>query len=94
MKYLKKLIKDNLTSEEYEIVSKVIDSSNYDYINKEIINNMKKININDLSLYYNSKGLSIGLMSNQFLAIYYTNNLIHYIVHVLGLNIHLYIWMI
>ena len=83
---LKKLIKDKLTSEEYEIVSKVIDSTNYSYINKKIINIMKKTNINDLPLYYNGKGLSIGLMSNQFLAIYYTNNLIHYIVHVLGLK--------
>lgn len=67
---LTKKIKDEYS---LNIIYKIIDSTNKDYINKTI----KKYNID--ILYKNNKGLPIGNMSSQILAIYYLNELDHYI---------------
>ena len=73
----------------------MIDSTNLDYVNKEIeklkINEIKRNpcrreEIEDLPLYNKGKGLSIGLMTNQFLAIFYLYKLHNYIVHKLKIK--------
>ena len=92
---LKNLLIDKLSNEEYELISKIIDSTNSSYINESInkccLNELKKryINkdkINDLARYKIGKGLSLGAMTSQFLSIYYLHNLIFFIVHKLGLT--------
>ena len=73
----------------------MIDSTNLDYVNKEIeklkINEIirnpcRREEIEDLPLYNKGKGLSIGLMTNQFLAIFYLYKLHNYIVHKLKIK--------
>ena len=92
---LKELIKDKLDSDEYDIVSNIIDSTNNEYINKEILkirNELLEKNINrsneieKLPLYINGKGVPIGNMTSQFLSIFYLYKLDHYIVHDLKLK--------
>ena len=92
---LKKMLVNKLDVNEYEIICKIIDSTNLDYINDSINkqveielkkrkHNAKKIN--DLPRYKYGKGLSLGAMTSQFLSIFNLNNLIFYIVHKLGLK--------
>lgn len=92
---LKELIKDKLDSDEYDIVSNIIDSTNHEYVNKKILeikNELLKRNINrsseieKLPLYMKDKGLPIGNMTSQFLSIFYLYKLDHYIVHDLKLK--------
>ena len=91
---LKKLLKDKLNENEYQILSNIIDSTNKDYVNKKIIDikekylikhpNLKE-EVDSLPLYYYGKGLPIGNMTSQFLSIYYLYELDHYIVN----NLHI-----
>ena len=86
---LKDLIKDKLSIDEFDIISTIINSTNYSYINKSIsslINNELKYKnrcneLNSIPLYEYDKGLPIGNMTSQFLAIFYLYKLDYYIVN-------------
>lgn len=80
---LKGLLVDKLDYNEYELVCKIIDSTNYKYINNFI--NKYKDKYNDIICYEYGKGLAIGNMTSQFLAIFYLYKLHHYIIH----NLHI-----
>ena len=67
-----------------KIIFDIIDSTNSKYIN-ETINCLNKSNI-DLPIYEYGKGLPIGNMTSQILAIFYLNELDHYIKEVLGIK--------
>ena len=92
---LKELLIDKLEYDEYKIICNVIDSTNEDYVNKEIIKikerllNVDKnryIEIEAIPLYNYGKGLPIGNMTSQFLSIFYLYKLDHYIVNNLKLK--------
>lgn len=92
---LKSLLIDKLTKEEYYFIEKIIDSTNENYVNNKIINikNKELINnpnrekeIKELPIYEKGKGLCIGSMTNQFLAIFYLYKLHNYIIHKLKLK--------
>ena len=72
---LKKKIKDQNV---INLIKKIISETNKEYINESIEKYNKKYNI-DIPYYKENKGLSIGAMTSQFLAIFYLNNLDHYI---------------
>lgn len=87
---LKKLIKNDLTKEEYKLISMIIESTNCSYINNTINklkdNELKYIEkrrqeVRDIPLYRYNKGLPIGNMSSQFLSIFYLHQLDHMIIH-------------
>ena len=91
---LKSLIKPYLDNDEYLYICSVIDSTNQKYINKTIVklknhelsyNVKRREEIEDIPLYAYKKGLPIGNLTSQFLAIYYLNELDHYIIHDLKL---------
>lgn len=87
---IRKMLKNDLDTTEYKIICNIIDSTNYDYINSTI-DKLKDIELNSRSTrikeikeiphYIKGKGLPIGNMTSQFLAIYYLNRLDHKIVH-------------
>lgn len=81
---LKQLLKNELNSEEYYLMCNIIDSTNKEYINEKIAKIEKEIN-QDLPKYEFGKGLPIGNMTSQFLAIFYLYKLHHYIKH----NLHI-----
>ena len=92
---LKYLLKDKLTNAEYKFIETIIDSTDEDYINNkivnikhnELINNPKRSKeINELPIYDKGKGLCIGSMTNQFLAIFYLYKLHNYIIHKLKIK--------
>lgn len=92
---LKSLIKDKLSDIEYHLIELTIDSTNYSYINntinklkekEKIRNSNRSKEISELPLYNNGKGLAIGLVGNQFLAIFYLYKLHNYIIHKLKLK--------
>ena len=56
---LKSLLIDKLDSYEYDLICKIIDSTNEEYINETINKIMKKNNI-EIPLYYHGRGLPIG----------------------------------
>ena len=98
---LKGLIKEKVTKEEYRYLNLILESTNQDYVNDTIIklkekesarNQSHRDEINSLPLYDKGKGLSIGLLSNQFLAIFYLYKLHNYIVHKLKIK-HLVVYM-
>ena len=78
------LIKEDLTSEEYDLVKVILDSTNKPYINVIISNFENKLGIT-LPKYEYNKGLPIGNQSSQFLAIFYLAKLQHFMIH----NLHL-----
>lgn len=80
---LKNMLYNKLDLYEYNLISKVIDSTNKEYVNK-IIDKVDKNN--SIPRYINNKGLPIGNMTSQFLSIYYLNKLDHYIIHNLKLK--------
>lgn len=90
---LKSMLKD-LDEIEYKLISTIIDSTNASYINDTIDklknNELKYTNrvseVKDIPHYEEGKGLPIGNMTSQFLAIYYLSSLDHYIVHNLGIK--------
>lgn len=87
---LKNMIKPYLNEEEIYYMNKVIDSTNNKYINETInklkeyelmYNTKRREEIKNIPLYAKGKGLPIGNLTSQFLAIYYLNELDHYIIH-------------
>ncbi len=87
---LKNMIRDKINAEEFSLMETIIDSTNYPYINKqidklkslELENAVERIDeIKSIPKYEKGKGLPIGNMTSQFLAIYYLNELDHKIVH-------------
>ena len=60
------------------IISSIISETNKDYINEYIRKYNTQYDVG-IPFYQNHKGLSIGAMTSQFLAIYYLNDLDHYI---------------
>lgn len=82
---LKSLMVDKLDAYEFDIISKIIDSTNKTYIN-ETINRLKRKSNADVPLYEYGKGLPIGNMTSQFLSIYYLHKLDHLIVNDLHLK--------
>lgn len=77
---LKKLLKEKLKEQEYNLISNIIDSTNELYINENIKRLKKKIK-KDLPKYQNGYGLPIGNMTSQFLSIFYLSPLDHKIIH-------------
>ena len=75
LKTLKTYIKDKNIIHLIEII---IQETNQPYINETIKKYREKYKIS-VPFYYQGKGLSIGAMSSQFLAIFYLNRLDHYI---------------
>ena len=61
-----------------ELIRKIISETNKDYINNYISYINLKHNL-DIPYYKNNKGLSIGAETSQFFAIFYLNDLDHYI---------------
>ncbi len=92
---IRKKIKDKNA---LKLIDNILDSTNHNYINKEIkymvykeIKRVERLNISEkdkikkiemlkaIPLYYNGKGLPIGNMTSQILAVYYLNSVDHYI---------------
>ena len=82
---LKNLLKETLNNFEYDLISKIIDTTNNGIINEKIKYYKDKYNV-DIPFYEMGKGLPIGNMTSQFLSIYYLYKLDHYIVHDLKLK--------
>lgn len=82
---LKELLIDKLDDYEYDLICKIIDSTNNAYINETINKIMKKNNV-EVPLYYHGRGIPIGNVSSQILSIFYLYKLDHYIVHDLHLK--------
>ena len=90
---LKSMLTD-LDEIEYKLICTIIDSTNSSYINSKI--NLLKNNellytnrmseVSEIPNYKYGKGLPIGNMTSQFLAIYYLSALDHYIIHNLKLK--------
>ena len=78
------LIKEDLTEEEYNLVKTILDSTDKPYVNKTISNFESKLG-SPLPKYDEGKGLPIGNMTSQFLAIFYLSKLQHFMIH----NLHL-----
>lgn len=72
---LKKIIKDD---EILKIIENIIYSTNKSYVNEEIRKIQKETSL-DLPIYKYKKGLPIGNETSQILAIYYLNDLDHFI---------------
>lgn len=75
---INKLINDGIDLKTIEIIKKLINETNNNYVNNYInkVNKEKKL---DIPEYKQGVGLSIGAVINQFLAIYYLNSVIKYI---------------
>ena len=82
---LKDEIKDKLDTFDFDVICKIIDSTNKEYVNETISKYIKEKDV-DIPLYAHGKGLPIGNMTSQFLSIYYLNRLDHFIVHDLHLK--------
>lgn len=82
---LLKLVKDDLADEELNLVKVILDSTNKEYINNKINYFEEKIN-EELPRYYQGKGLPIGNMTSQFLAIFYLSKLQYFLRHNLRLK--------
>lgn len=83
-KVLLSKLKSYLDIDEYNLIKRVLSSTNKEYINKVISCFQKKYD-EELPIYKCGKGLPIGGLVSQFLAIYYLSDLHHYIRH----NLHL-----
>ena len=79
------LIKNDLNDEELSLMKIIINSTNYSYVNKDIEKYERLID-KELPKYEYGKGLPIGNMTSQFLAIFYLSKLQHYIRHNLKLK--------
>lgn len=71
---LNMLSRDILDKRVINLLKIIINATNEDYINNKINYYNKKYKI-DIPLYKDHKGLSIGAMTSQFLAIYYMHNI-------------------
>ncbi|MDD4795073.1 MAG: hypothetical protein PHG03_00745 [Bacilli bacterium] len=74
---LKQLLRKDLSKDEYLLVEKVIDSTNKNYI-KKYITEVNKNGANKIPEYKDGKGIPIGNLSSQFLAIFYLSKLHKY----------------
>ncbi len=81
-----KLIENELTLEELNLVKVILNSTNREYVNKIICKNELRAN-SDLPKYEYNKGLPIGNMTSEFLAILYLARLQHFMIHNLHLRI-------
>ena len=75
---LNKIGKKILDKDVLELIKKIISETNNDYINNYINYINFKHNL-DIPYYKDNKGLSIGAETSQFFAIFYLNDLDHYI---------------
>ena len=75
---LQKVKKKIFDEDVLNLIKIIISETNKEYINKSIDYYNKKFNTS-IPQYKNNKGLSIGAMTSQFLAIFYLNDLDHYI---------------
>ena len=80
---LSKLKHQVLDNDVINIIKKILDETNKNYINNNIAfyNNYYDT---DIPFYQNNKGLSIGAMTSQFLAIFYLSDIDHLIIEKLG----------
>lgn len=60
------------------LIKTLIGETNKEYFNEKVLFYNKKYNI-DIPEYKNNKGLSIGAMTSQFLAVFYLNDIDHFI---------------
>ena len=81
----KKLEKDIYDIDVINLIKLFVRETNKDYVNNSI-NRYNKIYGTDIPRYINGKGLSIGAVSSQFLAIYYGNDMHHYLKEELGIK--------
>lgn len=81
---LKEMLKNKLKEQEYELLEKILNSTNKEYINEKITKLNEKYK--DLPIYKNNKGLPIGNMTSQFLSIFYLNEIDHMIIHSLKIK--------
>ena len=72
-----------LNNKEISIIKNIINNTNLSYINENINLLNNKYNL-DLPLYKKNKGLSIGFVCSQMLAVFYLNDLDHLIKEELG----------
>lgn len=79
-----KMIKNRIQDKNViHLIELIIAETNNDYVNQKKRFYNKKYNT-EIPLYKENKGLSIGAMSSQFLAIFYLSGLDHYIKENLG----------
>lgn len=103
---LKRMLKQDIKDKDaLDIIFKVIDSTDEDYVNEEIdrvrykeIERVKALNISNkekdkklnellsIPLYNKGKGLGIGNMTSQILAVYYLSEVDHFIKEELGVK--------
>ena len=85
---LKNMLVDYFDENVYDLLCKIIDSTDEEYINKRINvikSNVNSNKVNDLPCCEQYKSLPIGNMTSQFFAIYYLSGLDYFIIH----NLHL-----
>lgn len=82
---LLKNIQRFLLPEELLLLKNILNSTNAKYVNA-CINGLAKNNNIELPIYNYGKGLPIGNMTSQFLAIYYLSDLHYYLKHTLKLD--------
>ena len=75
---LNKISKKIMDKDVLDLIRKIISETNNDYINKYINYVNMKYNL-DIPCYKDNKGLSIGAETSQIFAIFYLNDLDHYI---------------
>jgi retron-type reverse transcriptase len=73
-----------LNYSEYNYMSKILEASNEEYVNREIKRLTKEDD--DIPLYKKNFGLQLGFLSSQTLAIFYLEELDHYIINTLHLT--------
>lgn len=82
---LKQILKEKLTEDEFNLVERVIDSTNTDYIKKyiDIANKNLKTKVPEYQI---GKGIPIGNLTSQFFAIFYLSKLHKFIINDLNLK--------
>ena len=78
------IVKQDLNFDELNLVKIILESTNKEYINRKIKYLENKYNV-ELPKYEKGKGLAIGNLSSQFMAILYLNKLQRYITN----NLHI-----
>ncbi|MEG1288257.1 MAG: reverse transcriptase domain-containing protein [Bacilli bacterium] len=84
---LKGMLKDKLCPFEYDLICKIIDSTDYEYVN-DSINSLCELNNIDMPRYKKGRGIGVGLVTSQFLSIFYLSKIDHYIVNDLKLPLY------
>lgn len=79
------LLKNKLNEDELNLISNILNSTNKPYVNKVIEKFENRLNI-ELPKYKYGKGLPIGNMTSQYLAILYLAKLHHFITNDLHLK--------